>query len=791
MRGFQFFHSIRGAGTRASSRRSGVGLTGLALLLVFAGLLGLDASAAHAAGPRFAGDSQSFWMVRPAAPGPKPRSGPAIELFHRADGPGSTMIRLGTLTGRILPQALAHHENRLWLGYHSNPVAVQSLRRVDTEMGPSYEQTHRPAVPKGLMPLAAAGAHDGLWLLARPTHGAELKPQPDSQSDSPADPQHASQADGEPRQTPPGPDAPSSDATRSENKRKTDAADTRSASAARHVLLRLRRFEWRRVKLPDGWGGAQPVWLVAPGEGDDPPTLIQRVEGRIHVHQLPRAFTSEPFEPPPAEAARAATRSSGGAPPNASSAGASNAGASNAKPTSSGDPGQKRSAANGSGSSSSGGSSDGGPSGGGSSQAAGSGEEKTRPSSGGSGGSGGSDDSDGSGGSGEPWRWSSRVYDLSVPAKTQWVQVEGQLVAAAPQAGGRFELMILRDGRTIEVGRLELSASGAGASAEDGGGGAASDASPAAGRSGPAGDVEAWRSPTVFRLHQSVGLAALGADDRVYSAAMDLQGRSTPAWPPLQLTESPPWSPTADVVVLLGVLTLSTVLLVVSRGRQEESLSPKLPSGMAPADLSVRFLAAMIDLGPWAAIGVVAFNLTPLELVNHWPGHSGGWRAMIPGAAVLAAFVLYSFIAELIARRTLGKALFGLVVVDLDGAPPGLGALAARNLLKAADLIAPPLLLLPFLSPARQRLGDLVVRTTVVRADTSDPDEEDPDEESPNKQDRDDQHKNDKNDRSSDPAARNAADPSDHGKHEQTRASDCLRRRVSLLNPLAPPRPPP
>ena len=58
--------------------------------------------------------------------------------------------------------------------------------------------------------------------------------------------------------------------------------------------------------------------------------------------------------------------------------------------------------------------------------------------------------------------------------------------------------------------------------------------------------------------------------------------------------------------------------------------------------------------------------------------------------------------------------MFGLRVTCLDGTTPKHWQIIVRNLLKAFDLIAYPLLLLPMLRPSRQRLGDLVARTIVV-----------------------------------------------------------------------------
>jgi uncharacterized RDD family membrane protein YckC len=67
--------------------------------------------------------------------------------------------------------------------------------------------------------------------------------------------------------------------------------------------------------------------------------------------------------------------------------------------------------------------------------------------------------------------------------------------------------------------------------------------------------------------------------------------------------------------------------------------------------------------------------------------------------------------------RTPGKRVLGIRVVRLDGAPVGLGESLARNLLRALELplgYAPGVLAVA-LGSRRQRLGDLVAGTLVVR----------------------------------------------------------------------------
>jgi uncharacterized RDD family membrane protein YckC len=120
----------------------------------------------------------------------------------------------------------------------------------------------------------------------------------------------------------------------------------------------------------------------------------------------------------------------------------------------------------------------------------------------------------------------------------------------------------------------------------------------------------------------------------------------------------------------------------------------------------------------------------PREVLAGWPGlsSSAGWQAMAPGAAALLAFVVLGLVGELSFGQTLGKRFFNLNVSDLRGARPKPWQIVVRNLAKALDLIAWPLLILVLITPNRQRLGDLVARTVVIvgEADRREDDSTDP-----------------------------------------------------------------
>jgi uncharacterized RDD family membrane protein YckC len=85
-----------------------------------------------------------------------------------------------------------------------------------------------------------------------------------------------------------------------------------------------------------------------------------------------------------------------------------------------------------------------------------------------------------------------------------------------------------------------------------------------------------------------------------------------------------------------------------------------------------------------------------------------------PRYVATGVYVLHTMLTELLWGWTIGKKLFGLRVTLLDGAPPPRGALFWRNLLRVVDvaMIFPALLV--FITPLRQRVGDVATETIVV-----------------------------------------------------------------------------
>ncbi len=117
-----------------------------------------------------------------------------------------------------------------------------------------------------------------------------------------------------------------------------------------------------------------------------------------------------------------------------------------------------------------------------------------------------------------------------------------------------------------------------------------------------------------------------------------------------------------------------------------------------------RFLAILIDS---IIIGVVGAILG--FIFRNSPGLSGG----VTGLLALAYFI----VLEATQGATLGKMALGLRVTRTDGAPISWTESIIRNLLRIIDGLFVYLIgaILIWTSPLKQRLGDRVAKTVVVR----------------------------------------------------------------------------
>ena len=197
--------------------------------------------------------------------------------------------------------------------------------------------------------------------------------------------------------------------------------------------------------------------------------------------------------------------------------------------------------------------------------------------------------------------------------------------------------------------------------------------------------------------------------------AVSLQGRTIVEPITLEPTDVSPWEGRADYFVLMGVMMLAMALTLATWRRAAQGATIVLEAAR-PAELWRRLLAAAIDLAPPAAIAMLAFGIGPAELLATWPPQPQGltWLQMAPAGLTIALFLLHTIASEALTGRTLGKRLLNLHVLTDNGRAPARWQIAARGLLKVLDLVLWMLLIVAIITPARQRLGDLVARTVVV-----------------------------------------------------------------------------
>jgi uncharacterized RDD family membrane protein YckC len=304
----------------------------------------------------------------------------------------------------------------------------------------------------------------------------------------------------------------------------------------------------------------------------------------------------------------------------------------------------------------------------------------------------------------EPASWGHTLYTLDGAADTPilaFVGVEDQLaVAQCRFDAGQVtaDLSVLRGGKVMNAGRMSLSEVTANQWALLGSGNAA---------------ALLARQPAPQGVQDDTVVHLKSAWTR-----MDVRGQIVLEPTGLAVKTRSAMDELTQYAMLAFVAVLVTAMMLAFWRRDASWNKLDLPEDSMVADLGRRAIAAAIDMAPGLAGSMFYFGLSFEELMLRWPGNGIAYtiEQVIPGTIVIAVFVGHTTLSELFFARTLGKLITGLRTTALDGKRPRLWQLLVRGLLKTLDLIpgAWLLLLLPVISPNRQRLGDLVGRTVVV-----------------------------------------------------------------------------
>ena len=146
-------------------------------------------------------------------------------------------------------------------------------------------------------------------------------------------------------------------------------------------------------------------------------------------------------------------------------------------------------------------------------------------------------------------------------------------------------------------------------------------------------------------------------------------------------------------------------------------------SYIMPQSVIPRGLAYLIDTAVVAVLTAVLMAAGVIQGGDLESFDPDAVREMLRSNSGLAVYLIlfaYFLICEGLTGRTVGKVALGLRVVRLtDGGPCGWSRSIVRNLIRPFDLffVGLPGALVVMFTPARQRLGDLLGGTLVVRRD--------------------------------------------------------------------------
>lgn len=185
------------------------------------------------------------------------------------------------------------------------------------------------------------------------------------------------------------------------------------------------------------------------------------------------------------------------------------------------------------------------------------------------------------------------------------------------------------------------------------------------------------------------------------------------------------WSNTTSFVVLLAIM-----ILLFWRRQDCLLLSARLEPGWSLAGHGRRFVAFVLDMAPAGVVTFPLWNAPLLEAMAAWiqqaqnPGQAADDLAVLqplwaPWAATRLAYVLYCGLFEAFTAATPGKMAMRCSVRRLDGERPAPRLVLIRNLSRLIELepllYIWPMMLLVLMTQNRQRMGDLLARTTVVQ----------------------------------------------------------------------------
>jgi uncharacterized RDD family membrane protein YckC len=177
-----------------------------------------------------------------------------------------------------------------------------------------------------------------------------------------------------------------------------------------------------------------------------------------------------------------------------------------------------------------------------------------------------------------------------------------------------------------------------------------------------------------------------------------------------------------DAALMLA-LGFSVVATLYRRSEQRRN-SGEMVEPPPPAPQLPRLGAGLIDMLPvLGVLGYMSFTIDPAHSSMAQVESVQMWIAYFVAVGV---YLLHTTLSEVFTGRTIGKFIFGLKTVTIEGTTPHAGQFVIRNLLRVIDLIWFPLTLV-LISPLRQRSADVAAGTMVVRNAPQEPAADTPD----------------------------------------------------------------
>lgn len=172
----------------------------------------------------------------------------------------------------------------------------------------------------------------------------------------------------------------------------------------------------------------------------------------------------------------------------------------------------------------------------------------------------------------------------------------------------------------------------------------------------------------------------------------------------------------ADLYIQIGTFAVAMALMLGYYRRAPRPEQIDLPEHLMLASFGRRIMAGFVDLAPGFGVAALMYDTTINQTLQTWPGNGipKVLEAMRPGFVVILVTVAHTTVAEIITARSIGKWVTGLYVGELTGRPAPPMRCGLRAVTRVFDLLAPLIFVVALISPARQRLGDILARTTVI-----------------------------------------------------------------------------